>query len=63
MFGVIKSPDNLGHIMHLQIRQVFCLCVYSYVRTLNQARKLENLKTEMQKNEVSVKCGGKDKVK
>jgi hypothetical protein len=33
------------------------------VRTLNQGGKLENLKTEMQKNEVSVKCGGKDKVK
>jgi len=33
------------------------------VRTLNQGGKLENLKMEMQKNEVSVKCSGKDKVK
>ena len=31
--------------------------------TLNQGGKLENLKMEMQKNEVSVKCSGKDKVK
>jgi len=33
------------------------------VRTLNQGGKLENFKTEMQKNEVSVRCGGEDKVK
>ena len=37
------------------------------VRTLNQGGKLENLKTEMQKNDVSVlgvsEGGGKDKVK
>ncbi|PNF15330.1 hypothetical protein B7P43_G00933 [Cryptotermes secundus] len=53
LFALIKAFRAKLILLERQVKNLF-ICYTSNVRTLNQAGKLDNLETEMEKNEVSV---------